>query len=119
VVDEFGNVIGIITLEDLLEEVVGEIYEEHDVEEFRYEILEDGWIRLSAKLPISEVEEILGLDLEEVESSTIGGYLIEKLGRIPEKGEEIDIPPLKFFVEEVEPQRIKTIRVKKVGYEVP
>jgi CBS domain containing-hemolysin-like protein len=118
VVDEFGNVIGIITIEDLLEEVAGEIYEEHDVEEFRYEVLEDGWVRLSAKLSVSEVEEILGVSLGEVESSTIGGYLIEKLGRIPEKGEEIDIPPLKFFVEEVEPQRVKTIRVKKVGYEV-
>ncbi len=119
VVDEFGNVIGIITLEDLLEEVVGEIYEEHDVEEFRYEILEDGWVRLSAKLSISEVEEILGVNLGEVESSSIGGYLIEKIGRIPEKGEEINIPPLKFLVEDVEPQRIKTIRVRKIGYEVP
>ncbi len=119
VVDEFGNVIGIITLEDLLEEVVGEIYEEHDVEEFRYEVLEDGWIRLSAKLSISEVEEILGVNLGEVESSSIGGYLIEKIGRIPEKGEEINIPPLKFLVEDVEPQRIKTIRVRKIGYEVP
>jgi len=77
-----------------------------------------GGVRLSAKLSVSEVEEMLGVSLGEVESSTIGGYLIEKLGRIPEKGEEIDIPPLKFFVEEVEPQRVKTIRVKKVGYEV-
>ncbi|MEO0147272.1 MAG: hemolysin family protein [candidate division WOR-3 bacterium] len=113
VVDEYGNVIGIVTIEDLLEEIVGEIYEEHDKDEFRYEYLENGWIRMSAKLSLSEVEEILGIEFGETESSSIGGYVIEKLGRMPEKGEEFEIPPLKFIIEDVEPQRIITLLVRK------
>lgn len=113
VVDEYGSVIGIVTIEDILEEIVGEIYEEHDKTEFRYEVLEDGWIRASAKLPLSEVEEILGVSFEQTESSSIGGYVIEKLGRIPDKGEKFKIPPLEFVAEEVHPQRIITLLIKK------
>ncbi len=112
VVDEYGSVIGIVTIEDLVEEIVGEIYEEHDKAEFRYETLENGWVRVSAKLPLSEVEDILGIEFGETESTSIGGYVIENLGRIPERGEEFNINSLMFIAEDVQPQRIVTLLIK-------
>ncbi len=117
VVDEYGSVIGIVTIEDLLEEIVGEIYEEHDLKEEKYEPLEDGSFLVNARISISELEEILGVDLGETESTSVAGLIIEKLGGLPKEGDVVKVNGLEMEVKEVTPQRILSVVVRRVGGE--
>ncbi len=117
VVDEYGSVIGIVTIEDLLEEIVGEIYEEHDLKEEKYEPLEDGSFLVNARISISELEEILGVDLGETESTSVAGLIIEKFGGLPKEGDVVKVNGLEMEVKEVTPQRILSVVVRRVGGE--
>jgi putative hemolysin len=87
VVDEYGGTAGLVTLEDVIEEIFGEIHDEYDVEELPVTNLGEGFFVLDARMHRDEAEELLGASLPEGEYETIGGFVFEELGRIPRKGE--------------------------------
>ena len=91
VVDEYGGTAGLITLEDLLEELVGDISDEYDQERPEYWLSDDGTFRLSARLGIDELGEIFGIDLEDEDVDTVGGLLAKHLGMVPIVGSEIEL----------------------------
>ena len=91
VVDEYGGTAGLVTLEDLIEELVGDISDEYDHERPEYTLNDDGTFRLSARLGIDELGEIFGIDLEDEDVDTVGGLLAKHLGMVPIVGSEIEI----------------------------
>jgi CBS domain containing-hemolysin-like protein len=114
VVDEYGGTAGLVTLEDLLEEIVGEIRDEYDVE--TEPIVDEGNGRyvFSGKVDIDEVAERLGMRIEREGFETLGGYLLAHLGRVPAPGEKFEIDGLSVEVLEAERRRIHRVRIKRV-----
>ena len=115
VVDEYGGTAGLVTLEDLIEEIVGEIHDEHDQEEEQLltvidksTLVADGMVRLD------ELAESMGLTFEGEGIETLGGYLMDAFGRIPSEGEKLERDGAEFTVESVVEQRIKGVRVVRV-----
>ncbi len=111
VVDEFGSVAGLVTLEDLLEELVGEIADEHDVDEEDVVALGDGSYRVDASVSISDLSEILGMDLPRERWNTVGGLMFGLLGAIPEAGESVVFENLRFTAERVHGRRIESVLI--------
>jgi magnesium and cobalt transporter len=109
VVDEFGEIVGIVTLEDVLEELFGEIREEHDREEKEIASRPDGTFRVLGKTPIHRFNEAFGTDLPDQEWDTVAGLLLHEFGRLPGRGDSITLGPLRFTVE-----RLKGIRIAEV-----
>jgi len=87
VVDEYGGTSGLVTIEDVIEEIVGEIQDEYDQEDRLIEELEDGSYQLDARLPIDEVNDLLAITLPSEDSDSIGGFIVNYLGRVPQTGE--------------------------------
>ena len=117
VVDEYGGTAGIVTMEDILEEIVGEIYDEYDIEEVKYKKIDNNTFLLDGEMPIYEVERILEVDLPEGDYDTISGYLLFELNRIPnnkEKGIIIEKDKVIYKVEKIEGNRIKKIKACKI-----
>jgi len=114
VVDEYGGTAGLVTIEDLLEEIVGEIQDEYDVEEPLFEKRsEDEWI-FDAMLRIEEVNEEMGLELVADNGvETLGGYVFERLGEVPEVGDCVQTDHVTLEVVEVEGKRIKKVRITR------
>ncbi len=112
VVDEYGGTAGIITIEDVLEEIVGDIRDEYDVEEPPIEHVDDKRVRVSARLTLTELSELLHFDFEREDISTVGGLVYEQFGRAPRQGESITIGGYRMTVERVERRR-----VQRVGFE--
>jgi CBS domain containing-hemolysin-like protein len=110
-VDEYGSTAGLVTLEDVLEELVGEIADEYDREEPRVEDLGDGTYRVSGGLPIAELSDAVGVELPEDGADTVGGLVYGLLGRVPEGGETVRWHSVHFTVEEVQRRRIVSLRV--------
>ena len=92
VTDEYGSVSGLVTLEDLLEELVGEIADEYDTEEPEVEVVSEDVYRVDGKLAIDELNEILDAELPDEEWDTVGGLVLGLLGEIPDEGQEVDVP---------------------------
>lgn len=113
VVDEYGQTAGLVTMEDLLEEIVGEIYDEYDLEEPPIEAIGKDRIRVDARVALDKVEEELGLKLPESEADTIGGFVYSLIGKIPAEGEKVVHDNLTFTVEKVEGRRISKILITK------
>lgn len=113
VADEYGGTAGLVTIEDLLEEIVGEIQDEYDWEKPLVDELDDGSYRVDARLPVDDLNEMFGTAVES-ESDTVGGAVIEVAGRIPEVGDEVVIEGLKFKVMVVQGTRIRQLVVESV-----
>ena len=116
VIDEYGSASGLVTLEDLLEELVGEIADEHDVEERDVEPLGDGRYRLDASVPIPELNELLGTDFPRDRWNTVGGLMFGVLGTIPTEGQAVTMQGFCFTAEKVQGRRVTTVLVRR---EVP
>ena len=116
VVDEFGGVVGLVTLEDVLEEIVGEIYDEYEEEERLVQVVNGDEVLVDGKTHIEELNEILGTELKKEEDyDTIAGYLYNLLGKVPSQGDEHEADGMRFVVDRVVGQRIERVRIIAEG----
>lgn len=115
VVDEYGGTAGLLTMEDILEELVGNIFDEYDDVEVEYKRLDDNTYLIDGSVSLYEMKKILDIELPEGDYETLSGYLIEKLGRLPEENEHpvIEDEHLTYKIEEYEDRRIKWVKVCK------
>jgi CBS domain containing-hemolysin-like protein len=113
VVDEYGGTAGLVSVEDLLEEIVGEIRDEYDVESETVTDEGNGTFVFSGKVSVDEVRDRLGVDIEREGFETVGGFLLSHLGRMPYVGETIEVDGLVFEVLEVERRRITKVRARR------
>jgi putative hemolysin len=114
VIDEYGGTAGLITIEDLLEEIVGNIFDEYDDVVLDYEKIDDNTYIVSGMLDIDDVNDILDTNIpDEEEFDTISGMLLSHSGKMPEVGDEVDMGNLYFRIEEVDDKRILKIRIEK------
>jgi CBS domain containing-hemolysin-like protein len=112
VVDEYGGTAGIVTMEDLFEEIVGPIRDEYDIaEQEEIQFLSDSEVLLSARVSVDDVREMLHLDIEETDADSIGGYVYERLGEIPKPGATVTVGQARITVEIVRRQSIRTVRI--------
>lgn len=112
VVDEYGGTSGLVTLEDLLEEIVGEITDEYDVEEPGVERLDDGSLRVPGGLPVDDLSRELGQELPDTEWDTVAGLVFNLLGKVPDGGEAVTFQGLEFRAERVQGRRIVSVTVR-------
>jgi len=115
VVDEYGDTDGLVTLEDLLEEIVGEIADEYDREEPQVEPIDESTFLVNGKLPIDEVSELLDVELPDAEWDTVGGLMAGLLGAVPKRGQEVAFQGLTFRAERVQGHRIRKVLIKKTA----
>jgi len=113
VVDEYGVTAGLVTIEDLIEEITGEILDEYDVEEKTIVKLSDGEAIVYAKEDLDKINEELGLELPDEEFDSLGGLVIDLFGRVPRAGEEINFGNLKFIVQEADRKKIIKLKIIK------
>lgn len=119
IVDEYGGTAGLITMEDILEELVGDIFDEYDKEEKEYEQIDTNTFFLSGSMTINDVNKLLDAKIPEGDYDTLSGYLQEKLGRIPEEEElpTIDTETVTYKIEEYEDKRILKVKACKNNIE--
>jgi CBS domain containing-hemolysin-like protein len=113
VVDEYGGTAGLVTIEDMLEEIVGEIRDEYDVESDPIVEESDGVFVFSAKVDIDTAAERLGIDIERDGFETVGGFIVTHLGRVPSPGEKLDVGDVEVEVLEAERRRVHKVRLRR------
>ena len=115
VIDEYGGTAGLITMEDIIEELMGNILDEYDDEEVEYKKLDENTYILSGSSTVYDIKKIFSVDIPDGDYETLSGYLLEKLGRIPEENEHpvIEDEQLTYKIEEYEDKRIKSVKVCK------
>ncbi len=111
VIDEYGGTAGLVTIEDLLEEIFGEIRDEHDYETEPISVLDEKTVVLGARLSVSDFEDHFGVALPEGEFDSVGGFILDRLGHLPAAGEKVQWRNLEFIVEAVAENRIQRVRV--------
>ncbi len=111
VLDEYGGTSGLVTLEDLVEEIVGEISDEYDEEEEDIEVVKEDEYIIDGSAHIDDVNEMIGINIETEDFDTIGGFVIGVLGRFPEAGEKVEYDGIKFVIEEIDKNRIEKLRI--------
>lgn len=119
VVDEYGGTAGVVTLEDLIEELVGEIVDEFDVEEPAAEPLGGGAYRVNARMPLDEVNELLDAQLPEGDWDTVGGLVFGLLGHVPTEGESAEVGEHRLVAEKVQGRRIGRVRIVPLPSDAP
>jgi len=112
-IDEYGGTAGLITMEDVVEEVVGEIIDEYDKEIKLFEIAEDNTVIVDAIIGIEEINEILNIEIPENGFETLGGFIFDLLGRVPRKGEKIKYQNCQIIIEQVVKNRIRRVKIIK------
>lgn len=115
VVDEFGGTVGMVTLENVLEELVGDIQDEFDVEKEEFQKISENEFAVDGSLGIYELNEIAGLELESADVSTIGGYVTHLLGHLPKQGEQVKIDNYLVTVSQTDGRRINQLHFKKLS----
>ncbi|TCV84711.1 HlyC/CorC family transporter [Sulfurirhabdus autotrophica] len=121
VVDEYGGVAGLLTIEDVLEQIVGEIEDEYDFDEAEDNIILDrsGRYRVKALTEIIDFNESFGTSFSDEDFDTVGGLIINKFGRLPKRGEEVVIDNLSFQVLRADSRRLHTLLVEKIASVIP
>jgi CBS domain containing-hemolysin-like protein len=117
VVDEYGGTAGLVTTEDILEEIVGEIEDEYDVGEPQVERISSSEAIIDARLPLDELNELMDANLEDEEVDTVGGFVFNQLGKMPAPGDEVRVDGIVIRVLDVQGNRIRKVRVEKVASE--
>jgi CBS domain containing-hemolysin-like protein len=116
VVDEYGGTAGLVTIEDILEEIVGEITDEYDEAEIEPEIFADGSVRVSSRYPVDDLDEVIGINVIDDDVDTVGGLMAKLLGRVPLPGASAEAHGLRFEAEKTTGRRkqISTVRISRV-----
>jgi magnesium and cobalt transporter len=119
VVDEYGGVSGLVTIEDVLEQIVGEIEDEFDFDETEDNIIQDrsGRYRVKAVTEIADFNEVLGTQFSDEDFDTVGGLVVSKFGHLPKRGEHTVFDGLKFHVLRADSRRVHTLLVEKLPQE--
>jgi len=113
VTDNKGNVKGLVTLEDLLEEIVGEIYDESDIRKTKLRLLDEKSIIVEAETPLSDITKVMGIEFKQRDLKTIADLIVNKLGRFPKKGDKIRMKNFRIIVKDADKERIKRIKIVK------
>ena len=112
VVDEYGGVSGLVTLEDIIEEIFGEIQDEHDSEEDDIVRLKNGLYKVNAALLIETLQDFLGTEFDQGNYDTVGGLIYDLVGSVPDEGQKVKWNDIEFEITKVEGQRILTVKVR-------
>jgi CBS domain containing-hemolysin-like protein len=116
VMDEYGGTAGLVTIEDILEEIVGDIQDEYDAEEqLPIQHQEDGSVLVDGMVPIDEVNDLLNVDLPTEDFDTLGGFVVGLLGRAPSSGEEVTFGKLRMIANEVDHRRLVRVQIYRLG----
>jgi magnesium and cobalt transporter len=115
VVNEYGTISGLVTIEDLLEEIVGEIRDEDESDQL--DLIDEGQGSYSVQggAEIEDLEEVLGIEFGEHEASTVSGLIVDHLGRVPKSGEELVLNAARFEITDADRKKIHSVRVKHQG----
>lgn len=114
VVDEYGGTAGLVTIEDILEEIVGDIQDEYDIEEFYMDRVSDDEYIFSARVDLDDINDIMSVELPTDESDTLGGLVYSMLGRVPTVGDWVDVTDVRLTVLSVEGRRIGTVKIQRL-----
>ena len=116
VVDEYGGTAGLVTMEDVLEEIVGDIFDEYDEIENLYEAIDENTYIFDAGITIYDLSKVLDIDIEEGDYDTLSGYFLELLGRMPKENEHptVTTDKLEMTVEEFKDNKILTVKIHKL-----
>lgn len=115
VIDEYGGTSGLVTLEDLIEEIVGEIHDEHDTTKESIVELSDGYILIDGRIEIEVVEDYFGVEFQEGTYETLGGLILNTIKKIPVTGEVIKIDNFEMIIDSADERSIKKVRIRKTS----
>jgi magnesium and cobalt transporter len=117
VIDEYGGTSGLVTLEDLIEEIVGEIHDEHDIEEGGFVELADGYTLVDGRMEIEKIEDYFDIKFFEGKFETLGGLILSVIKKIPVAGEVIYIDNFEMIIESADERSIKKVKIRRVNIE--
>lgn len=117
VIDEYGGTAGVVTLEDTIEEIIGDIMDEYDAEENWLIEEDDGAILVDARLDVEELEDYLDVEFPEGKFESVGGFMISILGKVPIVNEKVEYGPVEMVVEQADRRKIEKIRIRRIGPE--